>query len=54
MYFHTPEDRKPEYVRLYQHHTTENFPQTMVRFVDNIVIATRYISPATINDILPL
>ena len=45
MRFRDLEDLKPEYVQLNLHRTTDNFPQTMVRYVDNIVIATRYIGP---------
>jgi hypothetical protein len=35
----------PTSVHLNLHRTTENFPQTMVRYADNIVIARRYIGP---------
>jgi len=35
----------PTDVHLNLYRTTENFPQTMVRWTDNIVIATRYIGP---------
>ena len=45
MRFRDLEDLKPEYIQLNLHRTTENFPQTMVRYVDDIVIATRYIGP---------
>jgi hypothetical protein len=45
MRFRDLEDLTPEYVQLNLHRTTDNFPQTMVRYVDNIVIATRYIGP---------
>ena len=45
MRFRDLENLKPEYVQLNLHRTTENFPQTMIRYADNIVIATRYIGP---------
>ena len=43
--FRDVESLTPQYVQLNLHRTTEDFPQTMKRFVDNIVIATRYIGP---------
>lgn len=36
----------PTSVHLNLHRTTDNFPHEMIRFADNIVIATRYIGPA--------
>lgn len=50
MRFRDIENLKPEYVQLNLHRTTENFPQTMKRYVDNIVISTRYIGPMTISN----
>ena len=35
----------PTHANLNMYRTTTNFPQTMVRYVDNIVIARRYIGP---------
>jgi hypothetical protein len=35
----------PTDMQLSLHRTTENFPQTMIRWTDNIVFATRYIGP---------
>ncbi len=46
MRFRDIENLKPEYVHLNLYRTTTNFPQTMIRYADNIVIATRYIGPA--------
>ncbi len=43
--FRDIEDLKPQTVHLNLHRTTPNFPHTMKRYVDNIVIATRYIGP---------
>ncbi len=45
MRFRDIEDLKPLTVHLNLHRTTEDFPQTMKRYADNIVIATRYIGP---------
>ena len=46
MCFRDIEDLKPLTVHLNLHRTTEDFPHTMKRYADNIVIATRYIGPA--------
>jgi hypothetical protein len=35
----------PTDMHLNLHRTTEDFPQTMIRWTDNIVLATRYIGP---------
>jgi hypothetical protein len=35
----------PTSMHLNLHRTTEDFPQTMIRWTDNIVLATRYIGP---------
>ncbi|MBU1222176.1 hypothetical protein KKF34_10205 [Myxococcota bacterium] len=45
MRYRDTEDLKPNYVQLNLHRTTEDFPQTMLRWVDNIVISRRYIGP---------
>lgn len=45
MRFRDIESLTPETVHLNLHRTTEQFPHTMKRYVDNIVIATRYIGP---------
>jgi len=45
MRFRDEEHQKPTSMQLNLHRTTENFPQTMVRWVDNIVLARRYIGP---------
>ncbi len=45
MRFRDVEDLLPEYVQLNLHRTTPNFPHTMKRYADNIVVATRYIGP---------
>jgi hypothetical protein len=47
MRFRSIAELTPQYVQLNLHRTTEKFPQTMKRYVDNIVIATRYIGPMT-------
>jgi len=39
------EELMPTNMQLNLHRTTEQFPQTMVRWTDNIVLATRYIGP---------
>lgn len=39
----------PNYVALNLHRTTADFSQTMVRYVDNIVIANRYIGPVRVE-----
>ncbi len=49
MRFRDIEDLLPEYVQLNLHRTTPNFPQTMKRYADNIVIATRYIGPMVMD-----
>lgn len=49
MRFRDIENLKPEFVHLNLYRTTVNFPQTMKRYVDNIVIATRYIGPIKAN-----
>ena len=45
MRFRDDASQLPNSMHLNLHRTTENFPQTMVRWVDNIVLATRYIGP---------
>ncbi|MBW2528647.1 MAG: hypothetical protein JRI23_31020 [Deltaproteobacteria bacterium] len=45
MRFRDLEEQKPNSMHLNLHRTTEDFPQTMVRWVDNIVLARRYIGP---------
>jgi hypothetical protein len=42
-------DLLPTHMHLNLHRTTENFPQTMVRWVDNIVLARRYIGPVRLR-----
>lgn len=44
------DDLKPMTVHLNLHRTTENFPHTMKRYADNIVIAKRYIGPAVSSE----
>lgn len=43
--FRNEKDLYPMYVHLNLHRTTEQFPHNMIRYVDNIVIANRYIGP---------
>lgn len=50
MRFRDLEDQKPTSMHLNLHRTTEDFPQTMVRWVDNIVLARRYIGPVKKSD----
>lgn len=38
-------DLLPTDMQLNLHRTTENFPNTMVRWTDNIMLATRYVGP---------
>lgn len=45
MRYRDVESLLPTDMHLNLHRTTENFPQTMVRWTDNIVLATRYIGP---------
>ncbi len=45
MRFRDIEDLYPTHMHLNLHRTTEGFPQTMYRWADNIVLATRYIGP---------
>jgi len=45
MRFRDQEAQRPGSMHLNLHRTTESFPHTMVRWVDNIVLATRYIGP---------
>jgi len=45
MRFRDLEEQKPSSMQLNLHRTTEDFSQTMVRWVDNIVLARRYIGP---------
>lgn len=39
----------PTNMQLNLHRTTEQFPQTMLRWTDNIVLATRYIGPVRVE-----
>ncbi len=50
MRFRDLEDMYPQNVNLNLHRVTENFPQTMFRYVDNIVIAKRYIGPVKLKE----
>jgi hypothetical protein len=50
MRFRDLEEQKPTSMQLNLHRTTEDFPQTMVRWVDNIVLARRYIGPVKKSD----
>ncbi len=43
------ESLKPTTMHINLHRTTENFPHTMTRWTDNIVMATRYIGPVKID-----
>jgi hypothetical protein len=43
------ENLYPTVADLNLYRTTENFPQTMIRWTDNIVIATRYIGPVKLS-----
>lgn len=43
------EDFYPTHAHLNLHRTTDDFPQTMKRYCDNIVIARRYIGPVNRN-----
>jgi len=36
-------------VRAHDSRTTEDFPQTMIRWADNIVLARRYIGPVRVE-----
>ena len=45
MRFRDIEDLYPDNVQLNLYRTTPNFPQTMKRYCDNIVVAKRYIGP---------
>jgi len=45
MRFRDAQEQMPTSMHLNLHRTTENFPQTMVRWVDNIVLSRRYIGP---------
>lgn len=45
MRFRDQEDQRPNSMHLNLHRTTDDFPQTMVRWADNIVLARRYIGP---------
>lgn len=47
MTFRTVEGLYPTSIHLNLHRTTEDFPQTMLRYADNIVIARRYIGPVS-------
>lgn len=49
MRFRDLEGQKPNAMHLNLHRTTENFPQTMLRWVDNIVLARRYIGPVKVQ-----
>ena len=42
-------DLLPTDMQLNLHRTTEDFPQTMIRWTDNIVLATRYIGPVLVD-----
>ncbi len=49
--FREREDQLPTSMQLNLHRTTPNFDHTMIRYVDNIVLATRYIGlPAAVSD----
>jgi len=41
---------RPINVNINLHRTTENFPHTMVRWMDNIVISRRYIGPVRLPE----
>jgi hypothetical protein len=49
MRFRDVEDLYPTHMHLNLHRTTEDFPQTMIRWADNIVLATRYIGPVRVE-----
>ncbi|MFO7678870.1 MAG: hypothetical protein R6X34_02365 [Chloroflexota bacterium] len=49
MRFRDVETLLPTEAHLNLHRVTENFPHTMVRWTDNVVIATRYIGPVNKN-----
>jgi hypothetical protein len=42
-------DLLPTHMHLNLYRTTEYFPQTMIRWCDNIVLARRYIGPVNIQ-----
>jgi hypothetical protein len=43
-------EQLPTAMQLNLHRTTEAFPQTMVRWVDNIALARRYLGPVQVID----
>jgi hypothetical protein len=49
MRFRDIEDLYPTHMHLNLHRTTEDFPQTMLRWADNIVLASRYIGPVRVE-----
>ncbi|MBI5531899.1 MAG: hypothetical protein HY898_04235 [Deltaproteobacteria bacterium] len=49
MRFRDLEEQKPSSMHLNLYRTTEDFPQTMVRWADNIVLARRYIGPVKVS-----
>lgn len=49
MRFRDLEEQLPTSMHLNLHRTTEDFPQTMIRWADNIVLARRYIGPVQLS-----
>lgn len=50
MRFRDLPEQLPTSMHLNLHRTTEDFPQTMVRWVDNVVLSRRYVGPVKLDD----